>query len=260
LIVLADATKTSSVDVVFRPAAGATVVLNCESIGTIGNGPISGQNCVDFVARHITLDGGPNKSFKTQTYTVNGFQYQGGIGIDRGSADITLRNLDIGSFFDAAPEVTVDHNDIGPSVDPLNIKVMTEATSGVIADNLIHDFVIMNGGHFECMYWDAVQNVTLMYNEFRSCAVYGIHSKEGNTFSSRSVTIDHNVFWNPRGLTTQADVQLTTEALPCSNSTVTNNVFTNDLINECSPTTESGNRFRSQSDPPPISPIRETTP
>ena len=138
------------------------MVLNCDDVGTIGNGTISGQNCVDFVgARHITLDGGANKSIRTQTYTVNGFSYQGGIGIDRGSADITLRNLDIGSFFDAAPDVTVDHNDIGPSVDPLNVKVMGEATSGVITDNLIHDFVIVNGGHFECMYWDGVTGVQL---------------------------------------------------------------------------------------------------
>ena len=259
--VLADATKTSPDDVVFRPAAGATVVLNCDDVGTIGNGTISGQNCVDFVgARHITLDGGANKSIRTQTYTVNGFSYQGGIGIDRGSADITLRNLDIGSFFDAAPDVTVDHNDIGPSVDPLNVKVMGEATSGVITDNLIHDFVIVNGGHFECMYWDGVTGVQLAYNEFRSCAVYGIHSKEGSTFSSKGVTVDHNVFWNARGLTTQADVQLTTEILPCSNSTVTNNVFTDALINDCSPTTVSGNAFRSQSDPPPASPMRNWTP
>ena len=93
-----------------------------------------------------------------------------------------------------------------------------------------------------------------------SCAVYGIHSKEGSTFSSKGVMVDHNVFWNARGLTTQADVQLTTEILPCSNSTVTNNVFTDALINDCSPTTVSGNAFRSQSDPPPASPMRNWTP
>ena len=34
-------------------------------------------------------------------------------------------------------------------------------------------------------------------NEFRSCAIFGVHAKEGPHYHE---LIENNVFWNPRGL------------------------------------------------------------
>jgi chitodextrinase len=236
-----DSSKTSSNDVIFKPAAGATVIVDCNSVGTVGNGNISGGSCIDLYGSHITFDGGPNKGFRTQTYSVNGFSYQGRVDTERGSSDISFLNMDVGSFALGSPNSRIANNDIGPSVDPLNIMIVEEANGAVIENNLIHDFVIQNGGHFECMYWQGPDNVTLRNNEFRSCAVYGLHAKEG---THNNELVENNVFWNPRGLTTQADVQFTTVAYPCSNVTVRNNTFTDGLIDDCSPTAVSGNVFR----------------
>jgi chitodextrinase len=239
--IAADTTKTSASNVVFKPAAGATVVVECNMVGTVGNGSISGGSCIDVYASHLTFDGGASKAFRSQTYSVNGFSYQGRVDTERGSSDVSFLNMDVGAFALGGPSSRIANNDIGPSVDPLNVMIVEEANGAVIENNLIHDFVIQNGGHFECMYWQGPDNVILRNNEFRSCAVYGLHAKEG---THNNELVENNVFWNPRGLTTQADVQFTAVAYPCSSVNVRNNTFTDGLVDDCSPTTVSGNIFR----------------
>jgi hypothetical protein len=207
----------------------------------VGNGTISGASCIDVYASHVTFDGGSGKAFKTQSYSVNGFSYQGRIDTERGTTDVNFVNMDVGAFAIGGDHTTLAGNDIGPSVDPLNILFIEEADYGVIENNLIHDFVIQNGGHFECMYWQGPDNMIMRGNEFRSCAVYGLHAKEGD---HNNELVENNVFWNPRGLTTQADLQFTTVANPCANVTIRNNTFTDGLIDECSPTAVYNNIFR----------------
>jgi len=239
--VLSAASKPSVADVVFRPAPGATVTIGCDTISTVGGGNVGGATCIDVFASHVTFDGGSRKAFKTETYNVKGFSYQGRIDTERGSTDVNFLNMDVGSFALGSSNSKVANSDIGPSVDPLNILVVEEADNAVFEHNLIHDFVIQNGGHFECMYWAGADGVVLRGNEFRSCAVFGLHAKEG---THHNELVENNVFWNPRGLTTNADLQFTTTAEPCSDVVVRYNTFTDGLIDECSPTSVYGNLFR----------------
>ena len=161
--------------------------------GTVGGGNINGASCIDVAASHVTFDGGSNKSIKTQTYSANGFSYQGRIDTERGASDLTFRNLDVGGVAVGSSQTTVSHNDIGPSVDPLNNR-QADGTDDYWGDNLIHDFVIVNGGHMECLTWDGGMNVTMEYNEFRTCAIFAIFAKPVQNISGK---VDHNAFWNP---------------------------------------------------------------
>jgi chitodextrinase len=244
--------KSSSADVVFRPAAGATVTFDCGTVSTVGGGTIGGQTCLDIAVSHITFDGGPSRSFKTQSYSVIGFSYQGRIDTERGVSDITFRNMDIGAVAVGSSQTTVSHNDLGPSVDPLNIR-QASGTGNIWQDNLVHDFLIMNGGHMECVTWDGGTNITFEYNEFRSCAVFAIFAKPVDDISGK---VDHNAFWNPRGLTTNMDVRIVTGsgADRCDVS-VTNNWMSESTFYNCPGVSDSGNTDHDPSVQPP-SPIR----
>jgi chitodextrinase len=244
--------KSSSADVVFRPAAGATVTFDCGTVSTVGGGTIGGQTCLDIAVSHITFDGGPSRSFKTQSYSVNGFSYQGRIDTERGVSDITFRNMDIGAVAVGSSQTTVSHNDLGPSVDPLNIR-QASGTGNIWQDNLVHDFLIQNGGHMECVTWDGGTNITFEYNEFRSCAVFAIFAKPVDDISGK---VDHNAFWNPLGITTNDDVKISlgSGASRCDVS-VTNNWISEGTYYDCPGTTESQNTTHDPSQQPP-SPIR----
>jgi hypothetical protein len=103
------------------------------------------------------------------------------------------------------------------------------------------------------MTWDAGTNVTFEYNEFRSCAIFSIFAKPVENISGK---IDHNAFWNPRGLTNNDDVKVTTGsgATRCDVAT-TNNWISEGYLDACPGTTDSGNTFHDPSVQPP-SPIR----
>lgn len=232
----ADGSKRSSNDVVFRTAPGAVATIGCDG---------EGESCMDISGSHITFDGGRSKGFRTQSYSSGGFSYQGRIDTERGSTDITFRNMDVGAVAIGSSYTTVSNNDLGPSTDPLNIMLAEEADHLLIQNNLIHDFVITRGGHFECMYWDGPDYVVMRNNEFRSCAIFGVHAKENPHYHE---LIENNVFWNPRGLTNNADLQFTTSANPCGDVVIRYNDFTDGLWDDCWPTRVYGNLFRDRTD------------
>jgi hypothetical protein len=248
----ADTSKTSWTDVTFVPAPGATVVIGCRTITGENGRVVGGQSCIDVYASHIAFEGGVTKGFQTQSYTVDNFTYQGRIDTERGAEDITFRNMDIGAVAVGSSHTLVSHNDLGPSIDPLNMR-QADGDSDVWQDNLVHDFVVVNAGHFECMTWDGGTNVTFEYNEWRSCAIFSIFAKPVENISG---TIDHNAFWNPRGLTNNDDVKISTGsgATRCDVAT-TNNWISEGYLDACPGTTDSGNTFHSPSAQPP-SPIR----
>jgi hypothetical protein len=123
----------------------------------------------------------------------------------------------------------------------------------VWSDNLIHDFLVENGGHMECVTWDAGTGVTFAYNEFRSCAIFGIFAKPVENVSG---SVDHNAFWNPRGLTTNDDVKvaLGSGATNCAVS-VTNNWISEGIYQDCPGASQSSNTTHPPATQPP-SPIR----
>ncbi len=134
-----DSSKTSSKDVVFRPAAGAVVTIGCDTAPTDGGASVPGASCIDVDASHITFDGRGNRGFRTKSYSAGGFSYQGRIDTERGTTDIIFRNMNIGAVALGSSNTLVSHNDIGPSVDPYNNR-QADGSGDVWADNLIHDF------------------------------------------------------------------------------------------------------------------------
>jgi len=247
-----DSSKTSENDVVFKPAAGAVVTVGCTIASTVGGGDINGFSCIDVYASHVTFDGGQSMAFKTQSYTANGFTYQGRVDTERGAKDLTFRALDVGAVAVGSSQTMITHSDLGPSVDPLNNR-QADGTDDVWQDNLFHDYLIVNGGHMECVTWDVGTSVTFEYNEFRSCAVFAIFAKPIENISGK---VDHNAFWNPRQLTTNNDVKVSlgSGATRCDVAT-TNNWITNSIYMDCPGATESNNTSHDEGVQPP-SPIR----
>lgn len=235
-VIGAEGSKTSSQDVIFRTAPGAVATIGCDG---------DGASCMDISASHITFDGGRNKGFRSQTYNSGGFSYQGRVDTERGATDITFRNINVGAVAIGSSYTNVIHSDLGPSTDPYNIMLAEEADHLLFQGNLIHDFVITRGGHFECMYWDGPDWVTMRDNEFRSCAIFGVHAKENPHYHE---LIENNVFWNPRGLTNNADLQFTNEANPCGDVIIRYNDFTDGVWDDCWPTHVYGNLFRDNTD------------
>ena len=254
--ITADSSKSSSADVVLVPEPGKVVTIGCHTTGAENSAVISGASCIDDSASHITFDGGASQGFRSATYSVKGFSYQGRFDTERGARDVTFTNMDVGSFAIGSSQTTISHNDIGPSVDPLNNR-QADGDGDVWADNLIHDFPIKNGGHFECLTWDAGTNVTFEHNEFRSCAIFAIFSKPDNATSGR---IDHNVFWNPTSVQTNDDIKVSNGAgAPRCDTSVTNNWISNGLDLSTAPCPGAvdggGNTHHSPRTKPP-SPIR----
>jgi hypothetical protein len=251
-IINVDTSKTSDTDVVFVPVAGGTVVVGCDTVTAENGRVIGGQSCIDVYASHVTFDGGPTKAIRTMTYTVDGFSYQGRIDTERGARDITFRNMDIGAVALGSSQTVVTHNDLGPSIDPLNMR-QAAGDSDVWQDNLVHDFLVVNAGHFECVTWDGGTNVTFEYNEFRSCAIFSIFAKPVDNISGR---IDHNAFWNPRLLTNNDDIKISTGsgATRCDVAATNNWISEGDLY-QCPGASGSGNTYHDPSEQPP-SPIR----
>jgi hypothetical protein len=144
------------------------------------------------------------------------------------------------------------HSDLGPFVDSLNNR-QVDGADDVWQDNLFHDYLIVNGGHMECVTWDVGTSVTFEYNEFRSCAVFAIFAKPIENISGK---VDHNAFWNPRQLTTNNDVKVSlgSGATRCDVAT-TNNWITNSIYMDCPGATESNNTSHDEGVQPP-SPIR----
>jgi hypothetical protein len=208
---------------VFRPAPGATVVVDCDTTSTNGGRTIRGERCWDVAVSHVEF-----RRLETRTYTVAGFSYQGRVDTERGITDVVFDDVDVGSVILAGDDEHVRNSDLGPSVDPLNNRCCG-GWDDTWVNNTIHDFRIKNGGHFECVTWDG-GNGHFVGNRFSGCDVFAIFSKPvvntsgevtGNTFAPDPATHE--------------DVKLTTSSSPkrCDVS-VSRNRLANGRILDCS--------------------------
>ncbi len=105
-----DPSKTSELDVLVRPAPGAQAVVGC-------HGP---DNCLATEgADHLTVEG--IATAYLEPVWVDRLQRslprQGGVALDRGSQDVTFRDLDAGHLWFAAGDSAVLGGDYGPTVD-----------------------------------------------------------------------------------------------------------------------------------------------
>lgn len=183
-VMTVDSTKTSTSDVVFRPAAGASVVLTEF---------VSGDTKTEVGADHFEL-----RDMAIASY----------VRIRWGSEDVTLRNIDAGGLnLTSSRDVTVLGGDYGPMVDGVShINACGEpgcypAEDILIDGALFRDYTITDPEkHSEClMIWPG-RDVTIRNSTFRNCTDFDILVKPYNTGLvglPGDITIENNVFDEP---------------------------------------------------------------
>lgn len=175
----------------FFTPAGQVAVIGCGTrIADDGVTPTL-DFCINVNGSYLNLDGGPQLGIRTQTGTIKGWTYQGRSGSDRGWTDITIDHVDTGAWALDASNMVVEHSDIGPSLDPLNNRIEGGNGNG-FTDDLIHDFPVINGGHFECITWESGFNIVIQRNLFKNCGVFDIFAKPVENVGG---LVDHNSFW-----------------------------------------------------------------
>jgi hypothetical protein len=186
----ADGSKTSSDDVVFRPAAGAGVRVG------------SGDDGLDVKASHVTVSG----------FAIDWWNNTG--------SDVTMQGIKGQSFFvSGGSDVTVDGGDYGPyepacapgSTNPEhdNPTVSTSGGNIVIRGAVFHDMTNRNcsASHMDCLQVASVNGMTIEDNKFFNCFSNGL-ILTGDFGSMNNITVQNNWFgptlvnnpslnWNP---------------------------------------------------------------
>ncbi|HXR61901.1 MAG TPA: choice-of-anchor Q domain-containing protein, partial [Solirubrobacterales bacterium] len=176
-----DSAKTSDQDVLFRPAAGATVT-------------ISPQFHVH--ARHLEL---------------RGLRFTSKLWIESSAADVTLRDNTLKNFdlyssgTQSSREISFIGGSVGPSADE-NSRIASNGTStsaspeDILIDGVdFHDFTLSPGSdaHVECLQVWAVDGLTIRDSSFRNCEVFDIFLQKlpgGSAATPSNILIENNFF------------------------------------------------------------------
>jgi hypothetical protein len=173
-----DPTKTSPNDVIFRPAAGATVVL-----------PIG----IDVYGSHVEL----------RNLTIRGSFY-----VKCGADDVTLRGSRSGQFFiRPASNVLLVQSEFGPAINASSKIGDSGDCPGVSPRNIVLDRILIhdhktdppNSSHIECLAVDAVDGLTIRRSRFHRCEDYDILFKRTghHPIELRNITLENNWFDAP---------------------------------------------------------------
>jgi hypothetical protein len=239
--------RSASSRCTFSVPDGAVAVFGCNP-ETAYDGTTVYDSCVDLNGSYLTLDGGPGLGFRTKTYVAKGVSYQGRSGSERGITAVTLTRWDMGAFAFDGSNTTVSKSDLGPSVDGLNNR-WDDGDGNVLSDNLIHDFAVVNGGHFECLTWDAGTHVVIQRNLFENCAIFDIFSKP---VENTSGLVDGNVFWEADYNNDNLKVTTGSGASRCDVSVSNNWFMTSGLFLDCPGAVDGGgNTYHSHDETPP---------
>lgn len=181
----ADASKSGTERISFRPAEGATVTINGE-----------------FNAGNNKTGAGP-KRFELEDFTITG-----AVRISWGTEDVVLRNIDAGVLnLTSTKRVQVYGGDFGPWVDGIShIKSCLEpgcfAAEDILIDGAVfHDYTIRDPAkHSEClMIWPG-RRVTIRNSTFRNCTDFGVlvkPYKTGLAGPPQDITFENNFFDTP---------------------------------------------------------------
>jgi hypothetical protein len=231
----------------FSVPNGQVATFGCTA-GRAVDGTTVYDNCIFVNGSYLTFEGGQGLGIRTQSYTAKGVSYQGRVGSQRGITDVTFSHLDSGAFALDGSRMLVSKSDIGPSVDPLNNR-FDDGDSDGFQDNLIHDFRIVNNGHFECITWDIGTHVVIQRNLFRNCAVFDVFSKP---VANTSGLVDHNAFWEADYNSDNVKLTTGSGASRCD-VTVSNNWFmTEGFYDGCPGSVDGGgNTYHAHSESPP---------
>jgi hypothetical protein len=170
-LVKMDAAKTGGSDVVFRPKAGAKVV--------VADLDVEGAY-LEFRGIELTND----------WYAREGAHH------------VTFRDVDTSRFYIAsASDIRVLGGDIGPSVNAVaQIKsayLSSVPPRRILLDGLnVHDFTRTNADqHMECLHVMAADQVTIRNSRFDDCSIFGISfNQHGDSGPMRSILVENNWF------------------------------------------------------------------
>ncbi len=190
-------------NVVFRPAPRARVVLGGLSFGT-GGAMNQGPDRVTVRGMHLAYKG-----------SAPGARNQEGIFVGPGSTNIRLEQMDAGNIHTwFADRVTVLGGDYGPcdavwESDNVCGNSKFDVSSNVTVDGaLFHDYrfdatCFSDGAdcHWECMYINGGENITIRNSKFRDCTLYNIFATlsgpDAARIGHRNLLIENNWFDTP---------------------------------------------------------------
>lgn len=216
-----DRSKTSSVDVVFKPAPRARVTLRCDD---------DLSDCLAVEGKHVTV-----RSMRMADFPpLNGMPRQGGVCVCRGSDDVTFVNLDAGYFYSAGDNVRIIGGDYGPIVDEVS---KLEFGEGRTTRNILIDGVFLHDhrsyrSHPECLAFYAGDRVTIRNSRFNNCQTFGIFLS-GDDVPIADTLIENNFFSNTGDVSMSAHIKTRSNGR-CSNLLFRFNTFVDDnIISEC---------------------------
>ncbi len=185
-IMRAEPSKTSTDDVVFRPAAGATAVL--------------GQ--LELRASHVTLDGSAGtlkiRSFEVETdaptdppttdVTIQHVDARGGQSQVQTARNVTLRDVDLGGTCDGLDALRIISNfneQTGSADDPHDVLVEDSRIGGLCRPGDEHpDCVAISGGI----------DLTFRRNRISRCGTQGFYAVEELGGHIENVLVENNWF------------------------------------------------------------------
>jgi hypothetical protein len=176
-----DSSKTSMADVVFRPAAGATVTIAPQ---------------LHVSARHLEL---------------RGLHLSSKLWVEASAADVTFRNNTLKNFdlYSEGTQSSQDISFIGGSIGPSANENSRIASNGpataasprnILIDGVdFHDFTATpgSGAHVECLQVWAVDGLTIRNSTFRNCEVFDVFLQklpEGKAATPSNILIENNFF------------------------------------------------------------------
>jgi hypothetical protein len=243
--------RSASARCTFDVPSGQNAIIGCNNTTNLDGATIGGDHCLDVNGSFLVF-----RHFQTQSYSYKGWTYLGRGDSERGTSYVTVDHNHFGSMIVAGSNYVVSHNELGPSIDPLNNR-QADGSNITWSDNYIHDVKRMSSGHIECLTYDAGTNVSFLRNLFENCDIFDIFNKP---VSNTSGLIDHNAFWEPgMGSGNNDNVKITTGsgATRCD-TVVSNNWFgdgttgTAGLDLSCPGATDGGgNTFHAPSVRPP---------
>ena len=203
--VFVDPTKTTSTDVVFRPAAGASVVLT---------------GLLSIYGKHIEFAD---------------LKLRGGWTARSGSVDLTFRNISASTFsIQSSWLVSILGGEVGPwtatsEADP-KISKSSASNPGVPGQITIdgvrfHDIVRPPGSpyHIECLQVGSVAGLAIRNSVFDNCATQAILvSSWGPTYHLSAIVIENNSFERVVGYHS-VTLSIVSPGQPCSSCVIRNN-------------------------------------
>jgi hypothetical protein len=166
----ADASKTSTADVVLQPAAGASV--------TAGTIDIHG-------ADHLTL----------QNMTVSEWH------TFQGTDDVTIRNVTTSDFYiDSSSNVSVVGGSVGPQVDNDDAQIRPACADCPLPTNILldgvyfHDATLSSGSdaHVECLQVAEIDGLTIRNSRFNNCQTHNVFISPWWGTLERNVLLENN--------------------------------------------------------------------